>query len=227
MKKSLPCKHLLSAVVLVGVQALTMSSAHANWYGEVSVFNNDLDSTDLNSTGRAVNSQFDEDLATGLAIGYQYDSGLRVEAEYLDTENDAEQIIFNGNTFNDIGTNVVGGIETTSLFFNSIHNFNTDTSVSPYIGAGLGYTKVESDLAYNPTFGASIRDDDTTFSYQLLLGLDVAFTDNLKSFIEYRYVDAGNVDLSRTGGGPGGIQTTTQNGDITFDGFGAGLRYHF
>ncbi len=227
MKKSLPCKSLLSTIVLIGVQALTMPNAHASWYGKVSVFNNDLDSTDLNSTRRAVNSQFDEDLATGLAIGYQYDSGLRFEAEYLTTENDAESIVFNGNTFNNIGTNIVGGIETSSLFFNAIHHFNTGERIMPYIGAGLGYTKVESDLAYNPNLSASIRDDDKTFSYQLLLGLDVAFTDNLKSFVEYRYVDAGDVDLSRTGGSPGGIQTTTQNGNITFDSFGVGLRYHF
>ena len=226
---SVPTKsYLLSAMVLAGLQMATFSSAHADWYTETTLLQTNLDNTNLNSTGRNVNIAVEDDTAFAGAIGYQYEANsvgaLRIEAEYLTTDNDVTGVNFNNNIFS--GANVAGSLETQSVFINAIQSFGAG-AVQPYVGAGIGYTKVESDTAYNPTLSASINDSDSTFSYQFLAGLDIPFSERFTGFAEYRYVDVGDIDLDRRGGGPGGVATTSQSGDLSFDAFAVGLRYQF
>lgn len=223
MNKKLSKARLVSAILLASSQLALSQLANADWYGELSAVNSELNDAALNSSGRSTNTVFDDDTGFSFAIGYQYDNGFRLEGEYLSTENDAQTVTFNGNVFT--GNNVTGGIDTSSLFVNAIQAFNHDGAFSPYIGAGIGYTDVQSDIGYGPV--ANITDDDSVFSYQLLAGLDVRFSEKLTGFAEYRYVDVGNVDLDRFGGGPGGVQTTTQSGDIDFDAYAIGLKYSF
>ena len=217
-------KTLVSAILFAGIQVATAANAQAGWYSESTLLDADVSGTSLNSTGRNVNAEFESDTAFGGAIGYQYDGGLRIEAEYLSTENDTSAIVFNGNSFS--GNTVAGSLETQSIFVNAIKSFG-NSSIQPYLGVGIGFSKVESNIAYNPTLSASINDDDTAFSYQFLAGIDVPFSKSFTGFVEYRYVDISDVSLSRRGGGPGGVATTSQNGDIDFDAFAVGLRYSF
>jgi len=216
-------KHILPALVLAGTQMVTLSSAHAGWYSELSILNIDLDDTALNSTGRSVNSTLDEDTGFSSVLGYQFDGGLRLEGEYISTGNDTKSVNFNGTDFT--GSNVQGGLETESVFLNAIKNFNADSTYSPYVGVGIGYTDVESTIAYDPV--ANITDSDKVFSYQFLTGLDVSLSDNLTGFVEYRLLATDDVSLNRDGGGPGGRQITAQQGDIEFDAFAIGLKYHY
>lgn len=209
-------KHILSALLL----ASTVSTAHAGWYTESSVLHSDLDDTSLSSTGRNVNIDFDEDVGFSTAIGFEYANGLRLEGEYLSTENDTETVNFNGNNFS--GGDARGNVETESVFFNVIKSFNHTGTYSPYVGVGIGYTDVESSVNYG-SGPATINDSDEVFSYQFLAGLDVAFTSKLSGFAEYRFVGADDVSLRRLAGG----QTSTQEGDIELNAFALGLKYNF
>jgi opacity protein-like surface antigen len=220
MNNILSKRNIFSALLL----ASAVSSAHAGWYTESTVLNSDLDDTALSSTGRDVNIEFDEDLGFSTAIGFEFSNGLRLEGEYLSTENDTETVNFNGTNFS--GGAARGNIETESIFFNLIKSFNHAGTYSPYIGAGIGYTDVESSVSYG-NGSAAINDSDEVFSYQFLAGLDVAFTSKLSGFVEYRFVGADDVSLNRFGGGPGGLQNTTQEGDIELDAFALGLKYNF
>lgn len=220
MNNILSKKNLFSALLLTS----TISTAHAGWYSESSLLNSDLDDTSLSSTGREVNVEFDEDIGFSSAIGFEYSNGLRLEGEYLSTDNDTETVNFNGNNFS--GSAARGSVETESLFFNIIKSFNHESTYSPYVGVGVGYTDVESSISYG-NGPAAINDSDEVFSYQFLAGLDVAFTSQLSGFVEYRFVGTEDVSLNRFGGGPGGLQTTTQEGDIELDAFALGLKYNF
>jgi opacity protein-like surface antigen len=224
MKNTLSKRHLIPALLLAGAQVATVNTAQANWYTDSSLLHSDLDDTSLNSTGREVTTTFDEDLGFSSSLGYAYDNGLRLEGEYLSTENDSEAVNFNGNIFT--GANARGSIETESIFFNVIKGFNTNGAYSPYIGAGIGLTSVDSNISYGPGV-ANITDSDDVFSYQLLAGIDVALTDKLSGFAEYRLVTTDDVSLNRLGGGPGGLQTTVQEGDIDLSAFAIGLKYTF
>ncbi len=222
MKNLLSQRHLLPALVLAGAQLATVGTAQAGWYGETTILNSDLDDTSLNSTGRNVNITFDEDVGFSSAIGYEFAGGLRLEGEYISTENDTEVVNFNGNTFE--GSNARGGIETESLFLNLIKAFNADGVYSPYIGAGIGITDVESDVNYGAV--ANISDSDEAFSYQFLAGLDISFSESFTGFVEYRFLATDDVTLNRFGG-PAPATNTSQEGDIEYDAFAIGLRYTF
>ena len=220
-------RHFIAALAFAGVQAVTISSAQAGWYTEGSIFQTDVDDTSLTSEGRDVEAQLDEDVGFSAAIGYKFKGHalgpVRVDLEYISTDNDNDEINFNGNIFT--GDAVAGSLETDSLFINVAQEFKTGSAYVPYVGVGAGFVDVESDLSYGPV--ANISDDDTVFGYNVVVGLDVKFSKNLTGFVEYRYLEADDVDLDRFGGGPGGILTTEQSGDVELETVGVGLRYFF
>lgn len=221
MKNVLSQRHLLPALILAGAQMATIGTAQAGWYGETTILNSDLDDTSLNSTGRSVNATFDEDIGFSSALGYEFAGGWRLEGEYISTENDTEQVNFNGNIFT--GSNARGNIETESVFLNVIKAFNSEGVYSPYIGAGIGFTDVESSVNYGGG-PAAINDSDEAFSYQFLAGLDISFSEKFTGFVEYRFLATDDVNLNRLGGDN---VTTSQEGDIEYDAFAIGLRYAF
>ncbi|MFN7164566.1 MAG: P44/Msp2 family outer membrane protein, partial [Hyphomonas sp.] len=56
-------------------------------------------------------------------------------------------------------------IETTSLFANLYYDFNRDDLISPYVGAGLGYSDVS--VTYRPSGVGIIDDSEGKVAYQL------------------------------------------------------------
>ncbi len=229
MKKNvITNRNLIAALAFAGIQAVTLSSAQAGgWYTESSIFQSDVDDTSLTSTGRDVEAELDEDIGFSTAIGYKFKGhslgAVRVDLEYISTDNDNDEIDFNGNIFT--GDAVGGSIETDSLFLNVIQEFKTGTAYVPYVGVGIGFVNVDSDISYGPV--ANITDDDTVFGYNFVVGLDVKLSKKFTGFVEYRYLETNDVDLDRFGGGPGGLLETSQSGDIQIDTIGVGLRYSF
>jgi len=226
-KKLLMNRNAIAIFTFVGVQAMSIASAQAGWYTESSIFQSDVDDTSLTSEGRDVEAELDEDIGFSSAIGYKFKGhslgAVRADLEYIRTDNDNDGIDFNGNIFS--GSAVGGSIETNSLFLNVIQEFNTGTAYTPYVGVGVGFVDVDSDLSYGPV--ANIRDDDTVFAYNVVVGLDVKLSKKFTGFVEYRYLETNDVDLDRFGGGPGGILETSQSGDVQIDTIGVGLRYSF
>lgn len=229
MNKKLLHPAVISSLLMATGLAAGNAAADTGWYGEISVLSADVSDTSLTSTGRDVNAAFDTDAGFSAAVGYSYEGNslgnVRVELEYVATDNDTESVNFNGNNFPANGQAVGGGIETQSVFINLTQTFDTGSSVTPYVGVGIGFTEVDSDITYGPT--ANITDSDNAFSYQVQAGVDVAFTEQLSGFAEYRYVAVDDLDLNRFGGGPGGVQNTTQTGDLDYSAISLGLRYSF
>ncbi|WP_271274360.1 outer membrane protein [Aliamphritea hakodatensis] len=223
-------RSFVASMILAASAVAPIAQAGSGWYGEISILSTDVDDTSLNSSGRNVTAEFDKDTAFSIAGGYSYEANslgnVRIEAEYLTTDNDTDSVNFNGNNFPANGQAVGGSLETRALFLNVTQEFNTPSETfTPYLGIGVGYADVDSSISYGPV--ANIDDNDSAFAYQIQAGLDVKFTEQLTGFAEYRYVAIDDIDLDRFGGGPGGIQTTRQSGDLDFDAFSLGLRYNF
>ncbi len=105
----------------------------------------------------------------GAAVGYQF-SQFRVEGAF--------------NWFrNSINTKVVDGHCNSYLYtVNGLYDFNLDSSVTPYVGLGLGALT----LSYVPKSGSS--SSKTGFAVQGIIGATYKLSDNLGLGAEYHLV---------------------------------------
>lgn len=164
----------LAIAALAGVVLFNVTDAEArqdnwpNWYvgvhGEME-FVSDAD-TSVNSAGVG-DVEFDAGYGVGLTLGYRpyySNSGwdnFRFEGEFFYRTNDFDSL--NASTGN---TPLNGDLEGTSLMFNTYYDVETGSSITPYIGAGLGMTQWDFS---DDVIG--VADSDTVFSYQAMAGL--------------------------------------------------------
>jgi len=119
---------------------------------------------------------------------------------------------------------VVGGeVETYGFHVNFIKEFNSQGRLSPYIGVGIGYAEADVDLFYN---AIEINDNEGSFSYQLIAGLDLQLTNCVSFFAEYNYRSiTDDITLQRQVGGV--ASTLFESDDFSFHSIQGGLRVAF
>ena len=139
-------------------------------------------------------SKNDNVFHAGLAVGYDFSQwvNLRVEGEYMyHAKADAK---FNYRT-------AEIGLESKihSLNANVYYDFRNSTPFTPYVGAGMGFSRVDtksSEISYSRTGRirgfADGSDDKTKFTYNLQAGLDFNFDDHNTIGIGYRYTSLGD-----------------------------------
>jgi opacity protein-like surface antigen len=100
----------------------------------------------------------DSALVLGGGVGYQFNDNLRTDlrADWAGMGGD-------DNSF----TTVLGNV-----YF----DIPTETILTPYVGAGIGYGWVDSD-----------GNDDNGVAFGLMAGVEVNLTDNLSADVGYRY----------------------------------------
>ena len=142
--------------------------------------------------------QFDESVSGPYAIEgyYQFDSGFAFGGELM------------GYTavFTTAGVNQ-HDVDVTILFANVKNYFRVDSSLQPYIGAGIG--AATTDIS-GPTIGGST----SGLAYQLMAGIEYRST-NIGLFGEFKYV---------------GADTESDNNetiDVSATGILAGVSFHF
>ena len=136
-----------------------------------------VDDADINDGDDAGEVSFDDGfMATG-ALGRTVGSAGRVEAELGYRANDIDKV-----KTDELGTAANGGdLSTISLMGNAYYDFNTESSFTPFLGAGIGLANIEADTDLTE------KDDDTVFAYQLAAGGSLAAGENLNLDIQYRY----------------------------------------
>lgn len=175
----------------------------------------------------SVDTDFDTGFGLGIAYGRSFGSlgantRLRGEVELSFSESDVDGIAFSGNG-PAAEVNVDGDISTTRLFGNVLVDFETGGAFTPYVGAGLGIARTESDLVYGP--GVRVRDSDTNLSAQLIAGTAYKINDTWSLTGDVRYIRDFNVELNRAA--PTGASTGTVEDDIDTFAVNIGLRYRF
>lgn len=154
-------KKLATASLAILATALVAGSANAeprwpNWYVGLHGGWNMDDDYDTNTGG--VNGQVGTDggFIVGASLGYvppteiPFFNMTRYELEYSFRQNDFE-------------TNGAGELEAHTGMVNMLIDFNNDSRWTPYVGGGLGMANIEM-----------ANEDDTTFAWQLMAGLEYA-----------------------------------------------------
>ena len=182
-------------VAAAAVAALTSAPAVAQeWYvrGDVSAtLDSKLDSRPA--------LKGDDGWGLGLAVGREYESGFRTEAEVLHLKNDSK-------------TTLADDQKTLGGFVNAYYDFNKEGAIQPFVGAGVGVARVKVN-------GGPYEDRDIDFAYQLKAGLGYRLSDKLTGELAYRYLGAPDLKF---GAGP-----TQAKGDFRSQAISVGLRYRF
>jgi len=126
-------------------------------------------------------------------VGYEFAENkygaLRIELEVAYRNNDVDDLQFNTND-----QDARGDLSSFSVMINAIHDFKTSSSFKPYVGVGVGFANIESDIQYG---AVTIEDEDSVFSYQFIAGVEYAVTEKANIFVDYRLFGAVSSDLER------------------------------
>ena len=236
-------KSVINLATIAAISAAFSSAALAEdspWSIGVSALATDVDTIDTSSdpvagVARTLDIGTDSDAGFGINIGrtlVERNIGrLRVELAYQNSEQDVENINFLGTEFS--GGAVGGDVEIESIFARLAYEFELGY-IDPYVGIGIGSTDVDVNAVYGgsastvpgtqPPF---ITDNDSGTSFEARVGAKLRLSDRFDLFLEYSRVEVEDILLDRLGGGPGGLQTTSQEGDVELDivSFGVSLNF--
>ncbi|HOO92327.1 MAG TPA: outer membrane beta-barrel protein [Opitutales bacterium] len=182
------------SLILTTLVALIPAAADAGVYGRFSATHNNI--RDLKASienDENIEATVDAGLGYSAALGYKF-SMLRIEGEYYWSSNSI------GNSKNE-WIHAAGDIHVSSWFGNAYLDLPLFPIVHPYVGVGVGMTKVEfSDVRVSvegiQLFNQDFTTDDSVLGYQLLAGLvvDLPITD-LSLSLGYRYILMDEPDL--------------------------------
>ena len=108
------------------------------------------------------------------------------------------------------------------LFITGKQTFNKSSSVNPYAGLGLGFSRTNYNLDSNN--GISINSGNTVFAYGYTLGTAISLGDSLNTNIGYtqRQVKGSDFMSIQSGTPTSGSTTTT-----SIDWFSIGIHQNF
>lgn len=224
-------KAILFSASAVAALALVPGLAAADgWYGSASVgynfdggveFDNVPNASVAGFTGvspygigRGANG--DGGWGAGLALGYAFSNGFRVEAELLNSQTD----------FNPKGVDGVDGAANLwAGMVNAYYDFNRDGAINPFIGAGVGLGRVDvtaSSFDRNPAnntpllilsrqSAVGISDSDSGFAWQVMAGVGLKLSERLSGDVTFRYLTVPDLEFA----GFGRFRTNAFGGSAT------------
>jgi opacity protein-like surface antigen len=161
-------------------------------------------------------TEFDDGYTVSAEAGFFYGSGLRSGIEIVHSKADVDRhsgVRLGAATLDGVDAAVLTGSATqlgatvgqvlsrddgeishTALFANAYYDFNREGAIRPYVGAGVGVSKV--DVQYSPSGVGVIDGDDTKFAWQGKAGVTWAFSDALQFYGEYAYRATEDITLT-------------------------------
>lgn len=186
------------------------------WYVGAAGGVNFIDQLDLVIEPTLNDLEMDDGYALSGAVGYGFESGIRLEAEVLYRNNDVDSISAGGVT-NGTGDS----LETLTIMGNLLFDLRNSTRFTPYIGAGLGAAWANADLRSG---GATVIDEDNWgWAIQGIAGVSMMLTENVSLTVDYRFTQTFDTDISQT---IGGVRSTLDE-NLDNHTIMAGLRYTF
>lgn len=186
-------------------------------------------------------TQFGSGSSASVEAGLRYGNGVRsgVEIAYSSADIDRHSGVKLGGTVIDsvdaavltgsatklgatVGQVVAdgrGGVDNLSVFANVYYDFNLAGPFAPYVGAGVGFTKVDVD--YSPSGVGIINDNDTVFAWQLKAGATYKLSDNWEVYGEYAYRKSADPSFSNKLF-PGSLDVENQQSVVSL-----GVRFRF
>lgn len=143
---------------------------------------NDSDFTDPTLPGFTITTEFEPGWGLSGAVGYDFNN-FRVEGEIAYQKNDVDEVSALG-----FSVDASGDMTALAFLINGYFDFVTNSPVTPYISAGIGFAKIEiNDFNISGSGLPSESDDDTVFAYQIGAGIGFAVNPKVTIDLKYRY----------------------------------------
>ena len=158
--------------------------------------------------------------------GFQILYGSNLDDTPYSFEIDFTSISENGSHLTTVGNTTThalsGTVNNKMLFITGKQTFNKSSSVNPYAGFGLGFSRTNYNLDSNN--GISINSGNTVFAYGYTLGTAISLGDTLTANIGYtqRQIKGGDFTSIQSGTSTPGSTTTT-----SIDWFSIGIHKKF
>ncbi len=173
------------------------------------------------------------------AIGFDFSKvskvNARAELEYTYKDKatfapNISSVIFNGVEVQfpeGFPSFLVNELRTQSLMLNGYYDFKNKSKFTPYLSAGVGVSRIENKVSINPEFFGDSEnittDTNNNFTWTAGAGIAYKVTENVALDLAYRYVDAGETDVSQS---IGGIKLKN-TADLVSHDYSLGVRYNF
>ncbi|MBU4000722.1 MAG: outer membrane beta-barrel protein [Proteobacteria bacterium] len=141
---------------------------------------------------------FDTGYLVGVSVGSTIMDTFRVEGEFEYRNSDVQATGLEGEDT----------LKTMALMVNGYYDFKTDSALTPYVGAGIGYARHDVD---------DLNVDDTVFAYQGSLGVAWTLCETMDLDLGYRYFVTADPDLDKDG--------LLVDGDYGSHNFTVGIRF--
>lgn len=148
---------------------------------------------DTDISGGGVTTRVDAKLGYGAlaAFGVDFGDNVRTELEFAYRRAGIDKVGASASGVGDIGAY--------SAIGNVIFDFTNASPVTPYAGLGLGAARIDYDNV-SPVGGSRVNDGDTVLALQGIAGLSLALSPSIAMFTDYRYMAAGNPQLTTDAG---------------------------
>ena len=158
---------------------------------------------------------FDDGWIAGISKGRFLTKCLRAELEYTFREGNAEELTIGGVT-----EDWEGELQVHAMMFNAVFqlNYGPMAYISPYYGAGVGVAFFDSDIDGQ---GGNLSLNETQLAWQGLFGVNVALSQGIDLFGEYRIMRTSELELQDSVSGD--VLGTT---DPEFNTYLVGLRFY-
>ncbi len=196
---------------------MPLTAQAQNWYLGGSIGYNQTSDQTSEGDGRLVETEFSAGIATSSIAGYNFGNNFRAEATLDFRRNDGESLAFNGveRAF------TAKGAESYSVLLSGYYDFNTGSSFTPYIGGGVGLSRIDNEFLYG---AVNFEDRDTVFAWQASVGGSLPITEKIDGFVDVKYFSASSPEFTRTSPADNGVALDSEYDNFTVS---VGYRWNF
>tara|TARA_Y100001968_G_C19302284_1_gene689751 strand:+ start:242 stop:964 length:723 start_codon:yes stop_codon:yes gene_type:complete len=142
-----------------------------------------------------VKATFDTDNGHGFQVGLGYDFGnLRTDLTYSKTAYEVTSVTGTKGSNSLSATSITGDqdADVTTILLNTYWDFENDSKLTPYIGAGIGSSDIEA-VNFTATYRGETQNfnaqEKDGFTWKGVLGLAYEITDSINLFAEGTYTE--------------------------------------
>lgn len=192
-----PVLPLLLCLVPDPASALDTVAPYLGLYGGVVIPQGESWKGDVggNSAKERFQASYKTGLTAGIVTGYDYgDWRFEVEAGYQTSAGDrAKNVKTDGIARGD--HDLGGHLNVWSVLANGYYDMETGSTVTPFVGIGLGVAAVSAKNIDVRGEDLSLDDSDMGFAYQGIAGVKLALSDTLSINASYRYFGTAGVTV--------------------------------